>query len=574
MHTPSLVRGLFLISFFVSAIGFSQDKPIGSETVIVVKPYTPSVNDAFKIRETPRPDDSVDLRKKPVKYSIFSVPVASTFSPSKGKATRVERAKREKLYDNYATLGFGTYSQAMAEFYSNMEVNRNDNFGIFLTHNSSQGGIEGVQLDDKYYDTSLELGYNSRNKKSAWNTSLGLQHQLFNWYGLPALDFSEEVVMGIDPQQNYFSASIGADVELYDSFFETAAAEYRYFGDPFSSAEHNAKAEANFEINIADELIDTKISTNLVSGSFARGYETPEGMDYSHMNVGITPSLLILRDELTLNLGVSVVYNHDGVNDANSLYLYPKVTASYRVAEDYFIAIAGVEGGLQQNTYYGFSRENPFVSPTLRIVPTDKPYDAYLGAKGKISNYFSYKFQGGYKSEFNKPLFLNNSFTAQNTEGYSFGNSFGVVYDDVTTLSFSGELNVDVRKDFRLGVSAGYYSYSTQFEEEAWNLPEYNAAIMADYQITQNWFAGAKLFFMGERKDRQEFLDLTGGRTERTVNVESFLDINAKVGYKFNEQLLIFARGANLLGNNYERWTDFPVQGLQILAGATYKFDF
>src|SRR5690606_30707838 len=150
--------------------------------VIVVKPYTPSVNDAFKIPETPVLGDSVNLEKKPVKYSIFSVPVASTFTPSKGQATTVERAKRVKLYNNYATLGFGSYSTILAEFYSNIEVNRSDNFGIFLTHNSTQGGIEEVRLDDKFYNSELNLNYNSRNRKSSWNTELGLEHQLINWY--------------------------------------------------------------------------------------------------------------------------------------------------------------------------------------------------------------------------------------------------------------------------------------------------------------------------------------------------------------------------------------------------------
>ena len=68
--------------------------------------------------------DSVSLQKKPVKYSIFSVPVASTFTPGKGRATTVERERREKVYDNYATLRFGNYTRALAEFYSNLEVNR------------------------------------------------------------------------------------------------------------------------------------------------------------------------------------------------------------------------------------------------------------------------------------------------------------------------------------------------------------------------------------------------------------------------------------------------------------------
>lgn len=292
------------------------------------------------------------------------------------------------------------------------------------------------------------------------------------------------------------------------------------------------------------------------------------------MNYGITPSLLILRDDLTLNLGVSFVYNLDAENSVSSFYIYPKVTASYRLAGEYFIPYAGLEGGLEQNSYYKFAQANPYVSPTLNMIPTDRPYDAYVGAKGKLSNSIAYNFRGSYSSEFNKPLFVNNLTTFQNEEDYTYGNSFGVVYDDINTFSFFGEINVDVKRNFRLGMNATYFSYSTEFEEEAWNLPEFKASILADYQITEKWFAGANLFAVGERKDLGESLLNQNTVGRQVLTLDSYVDLNANLGYRFNSQLSIFARGNNLLGESYERWSNFPVQGIQALAGATYKFDF
>ncbi len=58
------------------------------------------------------------------------------------------------------------------------------------------------------------------------------------------------------------------------------------------------------------------------------------------------------------------------------------------------------------------------------------------------------------------------------------------------------------------------------------------------------------------------------------VQLDSFFDANAHFGYRFNEQLSIFAKASNLANNQYQRWANFRVQGLQVLAGATYKFDF
>ncbi|GAA4318583.1 TonB-dependent receptor [Pontixanthobacter gangjinensis] len=573
MRVKAIKKSIFFSLFIFTGALYAQD-PIGSEKVTVVKPYTPSVRDANKISEKPTRNDSVNLQKKPVQYSIFSVPVASTFTPVKGRATTVERVRPPKVYDNYATLGFGNYSNVLAEFYSNLEIDRSSNFGIFLTHNSSQGGIEEVRLDDKFYDTELNLNYNTRNRDLSWMAEVGGEHQLFNWYGLPETVVASEAELAqLDPAQNYYSVYVGSEIELYDSFFNSAEAKFRHSGDAYSTAENHFNAEGLFEVEIADELISTKIGADIVNGVFDRAYEVDNGYDYTFMNFNATPSLLILRDDLSINLGVNFVYGYDAENSDGSFYLYPAVSASYRLAGDYFTAYAGVDGDLQQNTYYNFFQQNPYVSPTLAIRPTDNAYKGYVGGKGKLSNAVSYNARASYQSEFDKPLFRRNTEAAAlQGEPYTYGNSFEVVYDDVKTLSFYAELNVDVNRDFRLGINGEFFDYNTGVQAEAWNLPNMKASLNADYQITEKWYTGANLFFVGERKDENRSESLVFN--DPIVTLDSYFDANAHLGYRFNDKLSAFVKGANLLDNNYQRWMDYDVQGIQVLAGATYKFDW
>ncbi len=573
MQFKAIKKSLFFSLFIFSGVLYAQD-PIGSEKVTVVKPYTPSVRDANKIRETPSRSDSVSLQKKPVQYSIFSVPVASTFTPVKGRATTVERVRPPKVYDNYATLGFGNYSNVLAEFYSNLEIDRSSNFGIFLTHNSSQGGIEEVRLDDKFYDTELNLNYNTRNRDLSWKAEVGGEHQLFNWYGLPeTVILTDEELSNIDPAQNYYSVYLGSEIELYDSFFDSAKARFRHSGDSYSTAENHFNAEGLFEFKIAEELISTKMEADIVNGVFDRTYDMNNGYDYTFMNFSAAPSLLILRDDLSINLGVNFVYGMDVENSDGSFYIYPQVSASYRLAGDYFTAYAGVDGDLQQNTYYNFYQENPYVSPTLLIQPTDNEYKGYLGGKGKLSNAVSYNARASYQSQFNKALFKRN-YEASTLEGepYTYGNSFDVVYDDVKTLSFYAELNVDVNRNFRLGINGEFFDYNTDEQPEAWNLPTMKASLNADYQITEKWYTGVNLFYVGERKDENRSISLVFD--DPIVTLDSYFDANAHLGYRFNQKLSAFVKGSNLLDNNYQKWLDFDVQGIQVLAGATYKFDW
>jgi len=570
---------LFISIGIVSQISKAQEKEeetIETERLVIVKAYTPAISDAFKVKSTPVLNDSVTQKKKQIRYSIFSVPVASTFTPAKGRAASIDKPKRIPLYDNYATLGFGNFTSVLAEFYSNFQIDRTDNVGLYLHHNSSQGGIKNIDLDDKFYNTFLDLNYTSRTRDFTYGLELGAEHQLYNWYGLPETPIlTQEQIDAIDPQQSYIGAKLGGKFEFKDLYFKKVMLSYRFFKDALKSKENHFKVSPTLEFEIGNELITTNINVDLLKGSFDREAEIGVLNDYQILNMGIQPSLLVLRDNLTINLGAELVYSVDNKREDNDLFVYPKVTASYRLLDDNIIAYGGLEGGLKQNTYRDAVQQNPYVSPTLQITPTNNQFDVYFGLKGKVSDVVSYNFRGGYASENDKPLFVNNRPQLTQVEGYDFGNSFSYRYDDINILSGYGELNFNINKKFKLGSTMEYFSYSTDREIEAWNLPELKASVLVDYQITKQWFTGAQLFYVGERKDIDTTIPiLSPPNSDTALTLDSYFDANINVGYRFNEKLSVFLKGNNLVGENYERWSNFPVQGIQILGGVTYKFNY
>ena len=79
-HLNKILLAVIALS---STLVFSQEKDTISTGVInVVKPYTPTISDAFKVKEVPSIDDAETSTKKEIKYNIFSFPVASTFTPA------------------------------------------------------------------------------------------------------------------------------------------------------------------------------------------------------------------------------------------------------------------------------------------------------------------------------------------------------------------------------------------------------------------------------------------------------------------------------------------------------------
>ena len=141
------------ILIFQATWSQKKDENIGTEVVNVVKPYSPTISDAFKVKEVPTLDDEVTTKKEKIDYNIFSFPVASTFVPSKGKAANVEKSPEEKYFSNYALFGLGNYGTLNAELFVTHDVNDTDYLGGIFRHISSQGGIDDVVLDDSFYNT-------------------------------------------------------------------------------------------------------------------------------------------------------------------------------------------------------------------------------------------------------------------------------------------------------------------------------------------------------------------------------------------------------------------------------------
>lgn len=576
------------VVFVVFGIQFSfsqvKDENIGSEVVNIVKPYTPTISDAFKVKEIPSLADEDYHKKETIQYNIFSFPVASTFTPSKGTAATVDPQEKEKLFSNYATLGFGNYGTANAELFITKNISRTSYVGGMLRHLSSQGGIKDLVLDDKYSNTSLDVTYGVRERNLSWNIDLGVKNQMYNWYGLPTenIVFDETTIKSIDSKQSYNTIALGGKVDFKASFFSGADMQFKHFSDGLNSSENRFFIKPNFDFQLLNQKVNTDFVFDYVGGSFDRMLNIDSDLKFNTFIAGVKPSFLYQQDDLSIQIGAGLFYASSKINEVSDgkVFLYPNIKASYKLVGDILIAYAGAEGNLQQNSYADFVEENSFVSPTLVVAPTDNKFDIYAGLKGKLANSVAFNVRASYLNQDDKALFVSNEFNYAfaNTEGYAYGNSFGVVYDNVKIMSLFGELKADFSKNLTFGINGTYNNYSSDTQAEAWNLPQIKIGTTVDFDINKKWYAGANVFFVGERKDLVSIQNAAAvfppmfDSTE--VTLDSYFDLNAHVGFKYSARLTAFLKGNNLANQQYNRWANFPVQGIQVLIGANYKFDF
>jgi hypothetical protein len=166
------------------------------------------------------------------------------------------------------------------------------------------------------------------------------------------------------------------------------------------------------------------------------------------------------------------------------------------------------------------------------------------------------------------PLFIN-------VPNLPFGDRMDVVYDQVDVLDLSGELNYRKGENISLSARLDVFSYSTKVQPEAWNLPPYELAFGARYDVRNKLILKAEAQFLGKRPAFRVSESFVTGTTQvgsEQVDLDGFLDLYFGVEYRYTKRLSLFLDLSNLSASKYERWYRHPVQRTLLLGGATYSF--
>ena len=567
---------------------FSQKKPKKKDSIVevinVITSYTPTISDAFKIKKTPKIILSNTTSKKKLSYSIFSAPVASTFVPKSGVVKGIDVGKKERLFDNYLALGFGNYTTPFIEFFLHQNRKFETDYGIYLKYTSSENGVKNTFLNNEFSTLNLGGFYLKEERGFTWKIGGNMYQKQYNWYGLPNISFDNNTINSIAAKQTYGFYEVESEVVFEDSYFDNIKGALSLFDDKFGSKEVGFLLKPSLKIPlgfISKNLSELELQTNInyLQGEFEQNYLNNSNIKYSFFNLGIHPVYRVNWNKLSIKLGSKIYLTSDIENSLTDILAYPDIEITYPVITNLINFYAGAGGDLYMNSFQKFSEQNPFVSPTLFLTQTNEQYNLFGGINGTISSNISFNVKTSYKSNEDHALFVRNNsksngvFNASTSLlGYEYGNSFNVFYDDISTLSIFGEIEIDASKRFSIGATIQINSYSTTFQQEAWNLPKIEGAIYGKYK-NNNWYANANIFFVGSRMDVQ----YNGTFPSTIASIESldaFTDMNLNGGYHFSDFFSAFVKLNNILGTDYDRYANYNVLGFQALAGITYKFDF
>jgi hypothetical protein len=556
---------------------------IKTEVINVVTSYTPTISDAFKIKKNPKIQLGAKRQKKQLKYQIFSAPVASTFIPKSGVAKGINMGVKERLYKNYLAAGFGNNTTPFVEAFLHHATRFKNDFGLYAKYISSENSIDTTPLNSNFSNIKFGAYYKQEERYFSWKVATNYEQNKYNWYGLPStITFSPTTISAINEEQTYTNFETEGEINFEDFLINSSKVHLSFFSDGLSSKELRFGFEPQFKIalkNIGRKFNDLIVDTSFdyVNGEFAQSYSAATKLEHSFFTVGLAPKYNFEYKDFTFRIGTKLYFTSDLEHKVSQVFVYPDINIHYPLVANYVNVFVGAGGDLNTNTYKSFSDENPYISPTQFITQTNKKYEFFGGLNGKLSPNVNYDLKASYRDEEDKALFLRNNSKSDGTNtagllGYEYGNSFSVIYDAVKTLSFFGEFTVDVNKNLVVGANGEFNSYTLTNQAEAWNLPTMNAEIFGNYKTTK-WYTDINIFFVSDRKDVTY-----SGTYPSTINgvqtLKSFVDVNINGGYHFNDKFTAFLKMNNVLNSEYQRFSNFNVQGFQVLGGISYKFDF
>ena len=578
----------FLFALFLTSIVFAQDEKedLGTQEITVIKSYTPSLQDVFKLRESPKVIDSIVAPKKSVDYAIFSVPVASTFVPSKGTARKLQPKKSKPQFNSKASLGFGNFNQLRLEYTTNYAIDRRQKIDWMLFYNGLLKPIDEVQLHTQQGNALINVSHQyATNKRNAFSQINFRQHQQA-FYGLRNPLQDDFIIQQIQPKQqlNYFTLT--SAWQWYEPLVKEVALNTYLTTDAFNSSEVEVDFTSKFQLVLGGIALTLLPEVTYLTSSFEEDFYTRTPVQYSAGNARISFFTSKIRGKFKFKAGAKGVYGLGDEFNENAFFVYPELALSYRPQKGNFAPFLHLTGTLQQNSYRSFSHENPYVAPVLELRAADIPYEAQLGTRSKFSTGWEFQWNLFYQQNNNHPFYRNLGIEIErnNIVPYRYANAFEVSYAPLTTAGVEAQLGAAFKNGGRLQFKARYANYSFEeateatplVEQTALNLPELSLQFNGTLNVGQRFYFQWFIKHMGARQNayRDNFLGQDLANAPFLMeDLDAFTQFDLNLQFQLNERWEFFIKGQNMLNEQQYRWSNYQVYGTQILLGTRYNFD-
>ncbi len=555
----TMIKNLFIASVLCNIVLISTAQNSLNQEVSVVKPYEPTIADAFKINTMPNIIDtskllsSFEYKLFPKQYPIFYQ--VTPIQPAKMTAESVS-----KLYNTNLKLGGGIYNTLFGQLSVNTTRNKDYSAGIWANHYSSRGKIKlanDYKAPASYSQNQLEL-YGKKFMPAATVYGNGyFNRDVLHHYGYNTSDTTlNYTYTSNSTRQRYvrFGTKMGYRTNHLDSskINHEAELQYNYFEDRYSNFQHNIVAFASGNMLYKKQFVgaDVKVNWNNINTQLDTNNQAL---------ISVFPWIRFFGDDWRINAGFAMEV--EAFTDSTFYHFYPRANIQYNVIENFLIPFAGFDGKVIMNTLQQVITENPYLMPGLHMKNTNQLMNIFAGFKGNFSRHISYLFRANYSLYDYLPFYINDSSLYKNTYIVKYD---GIPGKESQEVRFTGELAYKDKERLNIIISGNYYKYTHENLLKPYQKPAWDVTISARYNIRDKFVPQLSIFFVGERYAYNYVI------TTEPILLKSFVDANFSIDYNYSKLFGAFVRFNNLLNKKYSYWNYYPVQGIQVLFGLSF----
>ncbi len=539
-----------------------QEFVIRKDRVLTV-PIQPRIYE--KLPVLPQAKGITDFNYLANRYNLELKPLQMAATP----AQKNYAPPKLNLYPGFVRAGYGNFTSPLLEVrYMATQVN-DVNYAIQLNHQSFG---KGPVLDEQSKESHTNLGFDGSYFLDLFEVYGGLKwnQDSYQFYGFEPRKFDDLDFQASEIPGNVFSTiNLKAgirEIEKVGPIYYEGELSFRNFKDSYLVRESQFGVQAKGRFRPVDDWTGevglSYFSTNPEDFNFA------ESRNY----LAIRPNVSYNYGEFSFTAGLNIVSENDSIADKSSDFrIFPVLKASYQFAPE-FGFYGSFTGDVNRNTYHSFVMENPFLGPTNRLLNTINNYKIQGGIEGQFQEVFQYR-AGIDVSRYNQLYFFVNNYSSN--PNLSDPSRFNLVYDDkVAVFNVNAELGFKISDFYSLNSRLDLYQYDLNQQPEAWSRPTWEFKVNNQLTPVDRLLIQANVNFMGGIKARGPSLgiEIGGPETYQVVKLKTIADLQLKVDYGITERLSIFAEGNNLLNATNTRWLNYPVRGIQLIGGASFKF--
>jgi hypothetical protein len=544
---------------FSCNLSYGQGK---NEEVTIIAPYIPTISDATKIPF--RPEITPTEQEKPsFDYNYITKKFEPRLELNPLEPQKYNEGKQDEVFRNYANIGFGNYVTPYIEFMASSLRSEKYLFGVRLKHHSSQGNIKDYP-PSAYSHNLVSVFGKSFSKNHTLSAEIGYKRDVVHFYGFAPDSFPDVAYSKEDIRQRF--QLINGSLEYRSNYQEKHMLNH-LFGigfNVFSDLYGTTETQLSFLASL-----DKAFKTG--NNDFKQAFALDIGLDYFGYRDSISsfyPVFILIKPvyrfsfaqyRFEAGLSINSASKSSENQSTGGFNVFPILKAEVVIVDNKLKAYAEVSGNRTINSFRSLSGINPFIISTPKVYYTDEQIKIGGGITGNAGR-MNFQADAFYSYLVDIPLFVTDTLLV-------LPNKFDVIYDNMNLLKIKASLGFVQVNRLSARLMAAYYHYIPKNELKAWQMPNYEIGLDAGYTFLEKYTIRGSILALGSKYARS----FNSGEIV-TVKMAGAFDLGFGLEYQVNKMISAYLDGSNLLNQHYQRWYNYPVQGIQVMAGVKMTF--